>query len=89
MNTIPIILKCSVINEDYSQLDVDILFVKSKHGFELTVLNCSKDPYMTVYLWPSNLSVILRILPLTWGAIYLQCAVGKDVFSGMTEPGVK
>ena len=50
MNTIPIILKCSVINEDYSQLDVDILFVKSKHGFELTVLNCSKDPYMTVYL---------------------------------------
>ena len=50
MYTIPIILKCSVINEDYSQLDVNILFVKSKHGFELTVLNCSKDPYMTVYL---------------------------------------
>ena len=50
MNTIPIILKCSVINEDYSQLDVDILFVKSKYGFELTVPNCSKDPYMAVYL---------------------------------------
>ena len=49
MNTIPIILKCSVI-KDYSQLDVDILFVKNKYGFELTVPNCSKDPYMAVYL---------------------------------------
>lgn len=88
MNTIPIILKCSVI-KDYSQLDVDILFVKNKYGFELTVPNCSKDPYMAVYLWHSNLSVILRMLPLTWGAIYLQYAVSKDVFSGMTEPGVK